>query len=148
VLSGRSVIALSGPALDWQQVVTSASEQGATFMALPATERVPLLGARAALGDQGVTLYVVRRLDPALAQVLSTRIGAQVRLIDYRSYLNAPVGPFTPLYAAALADGHSAVQRIDSQDSYAAAVPVFASTGEAIALIEARLPTSAIDTPA
>src|SRR5262249_56895741 len=48
VLSGRSVIALSGPALDWQQVVTSASEQGATFMALPATERVPLLGARPA----------------------------------------------------------------------------------------------------
>ena len=157
VLSGRSVIALSGPALDWQQVVTSASEQGATFMALPSTEQVstegervsvPLLGARAALGDQGVTVYVVRRLDQALAQTLSTRVGAEVHLIDYRSYLNAPVGAFTPLYAAALADGHSAVQRIDSQDSYAAAVPVFASTGEAIALIEARLPTSAVDTPA
>ena len=148
VLSGKAVIALSGPALDWQQVVTAASEQGATFMALPATEHVPLLGARAALGDQGVTLYVVRRLEQALAQTLSTRIGAEVRLIDYRSYLNAPVGAFTPLYAAALADGHSAVQRIDSQDSYAAAVPVFASTGEAIALSEARLPTSAVDTEA
>jgi len=153
VLSGKTVVALSGPALDWQQVVTAASEQGATFMALPALpatehEQVPLLGARAALGDQGLTLYVVRRLDPTLAQTLSTRVGAEVRLIDYRSYLNEPVGAFTPLYAAAFADGHSAVQRIDSQDSYAAAVPVFASTGEAIALIEARLPTSAVDTPA
>src|SRR6516225_11962048 len=135
VLSGKTVVALSGPALDWQQVVTAASEQGATFMALPTTEHVPLLGARAALGDQGVTLYVVRRLDQALAQTLSTRVGAEIRLIDYRSYLNDPVGAFTPLYAAALADGHSAVQRIDSQDSYAAAVPVFAASGEAIALI-------------
>ena len=148
VLSGKTVLAVSGPALDWQQVVTAASEQGANFLALPSRDYVPLLGARAALGDQGVTLYVARRLDQALARTLSTRVGAEVRLIDYRSYLNAPVGAFTPLYAAALADGHSAVQRIDSQDSYAAAVPVFASTGEAIALIEARLPTSAVDTEA
>ena len=148
VLSGKTVVALSGPALDWQEVVTAASEQGGTFMALPSTERVPLLGAHAALGDQGLTLYVVRRLDQALARQLSTRVGAEVRLIDYRSYLNAPVGPFTPLYAAALADGHSAAQRVESQDSYAAAVPVFAASGEAIALIEARLSTSAVDTPA
>ncbi|HVN45900.1 MAG TPA: ATP-binding protein [Steroidobacteraceae bacterium] len=148
VLAGRTVIALSGPALDWQQVVTASSEQGVTFLALPATGQVPLLGARAALGDQGDTLYVVHRLDEALAQSLSTRVGAQVRFIDYRSYLNGPVGPFTQLYAAALADGHSAVRRVESQDSYAAAVPVFAASGEAIALIEARLPISAIDAPA
>jgi signal transduction histidine kinase len=148
VLSGKTVVGLSGPALDWQQVVTAASEQGGTFMALPSTERVPLLGAHAALGDQGLTLYAVRRLDEPLARQLSTRVGAQVRLIDYRSYLNAPVGPFTPLYAAALADGHSAAQRVESQDSYAAAVPVFAASGEAIALIEARLPISAVDTSA
>src|SRR5579864_28204 len=148
VLSGKTVVGVSGPALDWEEVVTEASEQGGTFMALPSTERVPLLGAHAALGDQGLTLYVIRRLDEALARQLSKRVGAEVRLIDYRSYLNAPVGPFTPLYAAALADGHSAVQRVGSQDSYAAAVPVFAASGEAIALIEARLPTSAVDASA
>jgi len=39
------------------------------------------------------------------------------------------------------------VQRIDAQDVYAGAVPVFASSGEAIALIEALLPTSAVDAP-
>ena len=44
VLSGRSVVAVAGPALDWQQVATASAEQGATFLALPATERVPLLG--------------------------------------------------------------------------------------------------------
>ena len=148
VLSGKTVVAVSGPALDWQQIVTAGTEQGGTFMALPATERVPLLGARAALSDGGLTVYVVRRLDEKLAASLSAQVGAEVRLIDYRTYTSAPVNAFTPLYAAALADGHSAVRRIDSQDLYAASVPVFAASGEAIALIEARLPTSAVDAPA
>jgi signal transduction histidine kinase len=147
VLSGKTVLAVSGPALDWQQIVTAAAEQGATFMALPATSRVPLIGAHAALGDQGLAVYVVRRLDEKLARTLSTRVGAEVRLIDYRTYTGSAVSAFTPLYAAALADGHSAVQRIDSQDAYASAVPVFASSGEAIALIEALLPVSAVDNP-
>jgi signal transduction histidine kinase len=148
VLSGNSVVAVSGPALDWAQVVTAATEQGATFLALPATERVPLLGAHAPFGEQGLSIYVVRRLDDKLARTLSAQVDAEVRLIDYRSYTTGPVTPFTPLYAAALADGHSAVQRIASQDAYAAAVPVFASSGEAIALIQALLPASALDTSA
>jgi signal transduction histidine kinase len=145
VLNGKTVIAVAGPALDWQQIVTASAEQGSTFMALPSTGRVPLLGARAALGDQGLTLYVVRRLDERLAHALSVQVGAEVRLIDYRSYTDGPISAFTPLYSAAFADGHSAVLRIDSQDAYASAVPVFASSGEAIALIEALLPTSAVD---
>jgi signal transduction histidine kinase/HAMP domain-containing protein len=147
VLSGRTVVAVSGPALDWQQIVTAAAEQGANFMALPATERVPLIGAHAALGDQGLSVYVIRRLDAALARTLSAQVGTEVRLIDYRTYTGSAVNAFTPLYAAALADAHSAVQRIDSQDAYAAAVPVFASSGEAIALIVALLPTSVVDQP-
>jgi signal transduction histidine kinase len=145
VLSGRSVLAVAGPALDWQQVATASAEQGATFLALPATERVPLLGARATLGAQGLTVYAVRRLDEKLARILSAQVGAEVRLIDYRNYTSGPVTAFTPLYAAAFADGGSAVQRIDALDAYAAAVPVFASSGEAIALIESLLPVSAVD---
>jgi len=147
VLSGESALAVSGPALDWQQILTASAEQSATFMALSATERVPLLGARAALGQAGMHVYVVRRLDSKLARALSGQVGAEIRLIDYRAYTSGPVTTFTPLYAAALADGHSAVQRIDAQDVYACAVPVFASSGEAIALIEALLPTSAVDAP-
>jgi signal transduction histidine kinase len=148
VLSGKTVIAVAGPALDWQQVVTASAEQGGTFMALPSTERVPLIGAREALGEQGLTVYAVRRLDEKLARALSAQVGAEIRLIDYRTFTNGPVGPFTALYSAAFADGHSAVQRIESQDTYASAVPVFASSGEAIALIEALLPTSALNVSA
>ncbi|MGH8140073.1 MAG: ATP-binding protein [Steroidobacteraceae bacterium] len=147
VLAGKTVVAVSGPALDWQQIVTAAAEQGGTFMALPSTEHVPLIGARAPLGDQGLSVYVIRRLDAVLARTLSAQVGAEVRLIDYRTYTGSAVSAFTPLYAAALADAHSAVQRIDSQDTYASAVPVFASSGEAIALIVALLPTSAVDNP-
>src|SRR5580704_8110720 len=148
VLSGKTVIAVSGPALDWQQIVTAGAEQGGSFMALASTERVPLLGARASLPDGGLTVYVVRRLDERLARSLGAQVGAEVRLIDYRDYTSAPVNAFTALYSAALADGHSAVQRIDSQEVYAASVPVSAPSGEAIALIEALLPTSAVDAPA
>src|SRR6202042_3336043 len=52
---------------------------------------------------------------------------------------------FTSLHAAGLADGHSSVQRIAALNLYASSVPVFASTGEAIALIESRLPAAGID---
>ncbi len=72
-------------------------------------------------------------------------MGLQISLIDYRAFTNDPVNAFTPLYSASLADGRSAVQRISSQQLYAASVPVFASTGEAIALVLASLPTAAID---
>jgi signal transduction histidine kinase/HAMP domain-containing protein len=148
VLSDKSVVAVSGPALDWQQIVTAGAEQGATFLALPATERVPLLGARAALPNTALTVYVVRRLDERLARALGAEVGAEVQLIDYRNYTTAPVNAFTSLYSAALADGRSAVQRIDAQEVYAASVPVFASSGEAVALIAALLPVSAVDAPA
>jgi signal transduction histidine kinase/HAMP domain-containing protein len=90
---------------------------------------------------------VARRLDQRLARALSAQVGVEIRLIDYRAYTSGPVNAFTALYSAALADGHSAVQRIPSQEVYACAVPVFASSGEAIALIEALLPTDAVDAP-
>src|SRR5207247_8201723 len=101
LLSGKSVVAVSGPALDWQQILTASAEQSATFMALPATERVPLLGAHAALGAAGMSVYVVRRLDQKLGRALSAQVGAEIRLIDYRAYTSGPVTAFTPLYSAA-----------------------------------------------
>src|SRR5579872_4506214 len=146
VVSGTEVVALSGPAVDWSQAITASGEQGAIFMALPALERVPVLGAWAPLGNTQRRLYVARRLDERLAGTLTHLTGIEIRLIDYRLYTGGPVTASTPLYSAALADGRSAVQRIASQQTYAASVPVFASSGEAIALIEARLPFSAVDT--
>jgi signal transduction histidine kinase len=147
--TGTQLVAQTGPALDWDAIVTSSTEQGASFMSLPANVRIPVLGAYANLGGtEGARVYVARLLNEKVERTLSQRVGLEVKIIDYRSFTNDPVNAFTPLYSASLADGRSAVQRIDSKSLYAASVPVFASTGEAIALIEAHLPTTAIDTSA
>ncbi len=147
IFSGTQLTTQSGPSLDWQGIVTDSTEQGATFMALPSNVRMPVIGAYASLGDtEGSRVFVVRLLNDKLARTLSQQVGLEVKLIDYRSFTNDPVNAFTPLYSAALADGRSAVQRINSQAVYASCVPLFASTGEAIALIEVLLPTAAIDT--
>ena len=147
IYSGTQLTSQSGPPLDWQGIVTDSTEQGATFMALPSNMRVPVLGAYASLGDtEGTRVFVVRLLNEKLARALSQQVGLDVKLVDYRSFTNDPVNAFTPLYSAALADGRSAVQRISSQGVYASCVPVFTATGEAVALVEALLPTAAIDT--
>src|SRR6202012_2785837 len=46
---GTQLIAQSGPALDWDGIVTSSTEQGATYLSLPANIRTPVLGAVAPL---------------------------------------------------------------------------------------------------
>jgi signal transduction histidine kinase/HAMP domain-containing protein len=149
VYSGTQLVAQSGPTLDWTGIVTSSAEQGATFLSLPANVRTPVLGAYANIGDvEGSRVYVVRFMGDKLERTLTQRVGLEIKLIDYRSFTNDPVNAFTPLYSASLADGRSAVQRIDSKEVYASSVPVFASTGEAIALVEAHLSTKAIDSTA
>ncbi|HEY6483253.1 MAG TPA: ATP-binding protein [Steroidobacteraceae bacterium] len=149
VFSGAQLQARSGPELDWTGILTSSTEQGPTFLSLPANVRTPVLGAWAPLGESGeARVLVVRLLDAKLAQTLGQQVGMPIRLVDYRAYTNDPVNAFTPLYSASLADGRSAVQRIESEHLYAASVPVFASTGEAIALIQADLPTAETDSSA
>jgi signal transduction histidine kinase len=146
VVVGTQIVAESGPTLDWDSIVTSSAEQGATFMALPKNVRTPVLGSFAAFGDtEGTRVYSVILLNEKLAKSLSQRVGVEIQLVDYRAFTNDPVNAYTPLYSAALSDGRSAVQRIDAKREYASSVPVFASTGEAIALIEALLPTDTID---
>src|SRR5690606_21349512 len=90
--------------------------------------------------------YVVRLLDDALAGALSERVGLQVRLLDYQRFIEASqVDDFTRLHSAGLSDGGSAVARLEGAGLYAASFPIFAATGEAITLLEARLPADEID---
>ena len=147
LFTGTQLTTQSGPTLDWQGIATDSTEQGTTFMALPSNIREPVLGAYASLGDtEGSRVFVARLLNDKLARTLTQQVGLEVKLVDYRVFTNDPVNPFTSLYSAALADGRSAVQRIDAQGVYASCVPVFSATGEAIALIEVLLPTAVMDT--
>lgn len=147
VYEGQTLVAQAGVALPWGQIVDAGTEQGERFLAVPTASPYAVIGASAQVG--GATerrLYVARLLDDRMARLLSDRVGLDVRLINYRAFVEArQVDDFTRLHSAGLSDGRSAVVRIDKADLYAASFPVFASTGEAIALLEARLPTSDID---
>ena len=149
VFRGDQFIAQAGPSIPWNEIITANAEQGETFLAVPAAAPAPVVGAAARVpGHPDVRVYLVRFLDAELARTLTNHVGLDVRLINYRAFTAAPVDDFTPLHSAGLADGRSAVQRIGSRDLYASSFPVFAATGEAIALIETRLSAADIDNSA
>ncbi|MEP7242705.1 MAG: ATP-binding protein [Gammaproteobacteria bacterium] len=149
VFQGDQLVAQAGVAIPWADIVTANTEQGETFLATPAAAANPVVGAVTPLGTRpDARVFIVRQIDADLAKTLSQHVGLNVRLINYRTFTSAPVDDFTPLHAAGLADGRSAVQRVGPLDLYASSFPVFASTGEAIVLIETRLPAADIDNSA
>lgn len=146
VFKGSALLAQAGEPLPWNDIVTASTEQGESFLTAPAGTASAVLGAGASFGEgKAARVFIVRDLDVQLARTLSQHVGLAIRLINYRSFAAAPVDVFTALHSSGLADGNSAVQRITALDLYASSVPMFASTGEAIALIETRLPAAAID---
>ncbi len=147
VFRGQSLIAQGGVEIPWNEIEVASTEQGQSFLSAPPSVAYPMLGAQTTVGDHtDLRIFIIRLLDDELAQTLSRRVNLSVRLINYRAFTAAAVDAFTSVHSAALADGRSAVQRIQSQDLYASSFPVFASTGEAIALIETRLPAAELDT--
>jgi signal transduction histidine kinase len=146
VFSGAALLAATGPALDWQGVKSESAEQGPTFLVLPTNLRLAALGAFVSMPGPGdIRIYVLRLLDARLAQELTDRVGTAIRFLDYRSYSADPENAYTPLYSAALADGHSAVRRLDTLGVYEASVPLYASSGEAIGFIDASLPINLVE---
>jgi signal transduction histidine kinase len=147
VFENGKLVSQAGVALPWEEIEVTATEQGERFLAVPSVGRYAVLGASAQIGGAtGRRLYVARLLDDRLAQILTERVGVPIRLVNYRTFVDDKrVDEFTRLHSAGLSDGRSAVLRIEDLDLYAASFPVFASTGEAIALLEARLPSGEID---
>ena len=144
-----STVALSAE-LPWKEIFIARSEQGERFMLTPTTWPLPMLGASAEIvnGAGAISpykLYALRLLDQNMAARLSERTGLTVRLVNYRSFNTMPVNTLTRLHSAALSDGRSAAVRIDDAAVFASSFPLFAATGEAIALIETRLPTDELD---
>jgi len=147
ILDGELLVTRVGAEVSWEDVIVSEAEQGERFLAAPGSPNLAVLGASAAFQNlNGVKVLVARQLDDKLAQQLGEHVGLPVKLVDYRGFAAAPVDDFTALHTAGLADGRSALARIGSLDLYAASFPVFASSGEAIVLIETRLPAGELDT--
>jgi signal transduction histidine kinase len=144
VVPGAAPVA-TGRIVDWAAVLAASSEQGERFLVVTTAGEPPLTGARGAVGGSTTEVILLRALDERLAARLSERAGIEIRLLNYLAYAEASPDEFTPLHAAGLADGRSAAQRLEALDVYVASFPVSASTGEAVALIEPRLPADASD---
>lgn len=145
VTQGSNVIAQSAMA-SWKDVFAAHAEQGERFMVAPPLPAMPMMGAAVSLeGGDSYRVYVLRAFDDELAGKLAQRAGLDVKLVSYRAFAGTGSEAFTQLHSAALSDGRSATARIGDQELFASSVPVFAATGEAIALIETRLPAAELD---
>ena len=146
VLAGDTVLAAAGDALDWAEVLEAGLEQGERFAVAPASAPDGLLGSVAPVPELVDTrVAVARRLDSRLSQTLSERAGIQIRFIRASNWLDAIHPDFKRLHSAALSSGQAAAERIEQRDLFASSTPILASTGEAVALIEARLPVSGVE---
>jgi signal transduction histidine kinase len=146
LFDGASMFAHAGGNVPWTEVLLSVAKQGHIFLAAPVASPSALFGANAPVsGHQGLSIFVVRSFNAQLGADLSRAAGLSIRLIDYRSFTTAPVDQLTSVHSAGLADGHYAVAHIQPLDLFVASFPLFTSNGEAIALIEARLPAAQID---
>lgn len=147
VFEGTNLVGEAGVPLPWTEIAATTVEQGERFMSVPEAAPYPVLGATAQVGGAtGRRLYVARLLDEGMAKELSERAGVAIRLVSYRRFVAGDESEdLIRLHSSGLSDGRFAVRRIDSENLYAASFPIFAPTGEAIALLEASLPTRELD---
>ena len=146
VQEGRPV-ASWGESLDWDQLLVATAEQGERFLATGAAPRVALAGGLAAVADRaGVNVVTVRRLDEEFAARLSERVGLSIRIVDYTSFRPGE-GPLAILNSDSLSRGDAVSAEVEALGAFAASLPVAASTGEIIALLQAQLPTGEVMGP-
>ena len=159
LLRGTQVLAYALPAdvesatFDWAKLDAAAAQQGERFAGAFANNLPPMLGAGALLLAGGappddVRVLVMRNLDGKLATSLSERADMQVRFINYGAYDKDTADVYARLYSSAVSDGRYAAMRINDDELFAAAVPIFASTGEVTALIQVTQSTTDSDADA
>jgi signal transduction histidine kinase len=143
VYHGGLQLARAGADVPWPALLEAAEEQGERFLVNVPAPGAPLAGGRARVeGAADRTVLVVRPLDEDLARVLSAHTGLDVRVAGYAAIDGAPDDEISRLHSTALSDGESAARMLEGQDLYAASFPLFASTGEAVGFIDARLPAA------
>jgi signal transduction histidine kinase len=139
----HSPVVTTGAPVAWPQALDAAREQGERFM-VAGTSGGPLgsFAEMTVLPDTHV--MTIRQFDRRLAQELTEQVGAEIRLLPLSDWLETVDPAFRDLHSEALATGEVAATVIPGRDQYAASLPLFASTGEAVVLIEARLPAQEV----
>jgi signal transduction histidine kinase len=132
------LVAAAGVRVEWAQALDAAAEQGNGFM-IASRDRGPLGAVADVPGLPGGRVMTIRRLDDRLAAELTRQVGVEIRLLPVTAWLEAVDPAFRDVHSLALATGDIAVAPIPALGQYAASLPLFASTGEAVLLIEARL---------
>ncbi len=138
-----ALVAGAGMAIPAEPAFDAAAEQGEGFM-IAGRERGPLGAVADIPGFPEGRVMVVRRLDDALAAELTRRVGVEIRLLPVTAWLESVEPEYRDVHSQALAGGDIAVAAIPARRQYAASLPLFASTGEAVLLIEARLPAEQV----
>ena len=134
---------------EWDLVLAAAEEQGERFLITGAAPKLALSGAQAGVMEHpGITVIVLRNLDERLAARLTERTGVPIAIVDYASF-EPGEGPLAILNTR-LRCRAAAPSRLTStrSDAYAASLPVASTSGETIALLEARLPVEEVMAPA
>lgn len=145
VLLDGQVLSSTGPTVSWRDAQDAAAEQGEGFMLAGKAAPSGQLGALVDIaGIAGAKIMVLRQFDARFARTLSDQVGVEVRLLRLSDWLEAVDVEFRDLHSEALATGQTAVADVDALDLYASSTPVFASTGEGVVLIEARLPATEV----
>ena len=146
ILVGPDVIATTGAGQSWPDALDAIADQGERFMMAPAWQPDGLIGAVAAVPGTVETRVVgLHYFGPDLAKLLSEQAGVTIRLLRLSNWLDDVEQDFKELHSTALSRAETVARRIDARDVYASSTPLFASTGEGIALIEARLPARKSD---
>jgi len=146
VVGSSDVLGSSLPGIAWSELLDAVSEQGEHFMFAPPGVPDGLLGAFAPVPNLVDTRVVVLRfLDAKLAARLSDAARIDVRLVRMSKWLDNVEPATRELHSNALTTGNTVSQRIRPLNVYASSTPLMASTGEGVALIEARLPASGVD---
>ena len=146
VLAGTTVLGSTKPGIAWEDTLDASKDQGDRFLLAPAWQPDGLEGAIAPVPNLIDTkLIALSYLDAKLAKALSEQTGLTIRLVRLSNWLDNVEPAFKALHSMALSRAEIVADRIDERNLYASSTPLFASTGEGIALLEARLPASESD---
>jgi PAS domain S-box-containing protein len=105
-----------------------------------------LLGTTALVSNFVDTrVYGLRYFDAAMARSLTEQSRTPIRFVRLSNWLDNVEPDFKALHSTALSRAEGFASRIAAKGLYASSTPIFASTGEGIALIEARVPASESD---
>ena len=140
---GTDLVAGAGVPVSASQVFEAAAEQGEGFM-IASRDRGPAGALVDIPGLPGGKVLTARKLDDRLAAELSRQVGMEIHLLPVTAWLEAVEPDYRDVHSEALATGEIAVAPIPARNQFAASLPLFASTGEAVLLIEVRLPAEEV----